>query len=242
MKTVTLNAKQRQEILERRRQTGERRIFQRLSALLWIDEGRTREEVAELLGVSSRQVGDWLRIYRNKGLDQLCTLHYRGDPGRLRPAQVQRLRQEIATGVFHNAEQVRAWIEEQFGVTYSTSGVKDLLHRIGASYHKVSGFFRHYSLKPTDSCRTLTPLDASGPSPSWVPTGLSRPGENPPALGCESLAPGSSTAPDTVGEFVQAVGNQGTTPSQGPILPKFRLADPRDEFAKATGGWKSPLI
>ncbi len=37
--------------------------------------------------------------------------------------------------------QVRAWIEEQFGVTYSPSGVKDLLDRIGASYHKVSGFF-----------------------------------------------------------------------------------------------------
>lgn len=141
MKVVTLNAKQRQEIRERRRQAGERRIFQRLSALLWIDEGRTREAVAELLGVSSRQVGDWLRIYRNKGLDQLCTLHYRGDPGRLRPAQVKQLRQEIATGVFHNAEQVRVWIEEQFGVTYSPSGVRDLLHRIGASYHKVSGFF-----------------------------------------------------------------------------------------------------
>ena len=154
MKTVTLNAKQRQEILERRRQTGERRIFQRLSALLWIDEGRTREEVAELLGVSSRQVGDWLRIYRNKGLDQLCTLHYRGDPGRLRPAQVEQLRQEIATGVFHNAEQVRAWIEEQFGVTYSTSGVKDLLHRIGASYHKVSGFVLEGGPDETASLRT----------------------------------------------------------------------------------------
>jgi transposase len=94
-----------------------------------------------LLGVSSRQVGDWLRIFRNKGLDQLCTLHYRGDPGRLRPAQVEQLKKEIATGVFHNAEQVRVWIEEQFGITYSASGVKDLLHRIGASYHKVSGSF-----------------------------------------------------------------------------------------------------
>jgi transposase len=54
---------------------------------------------------------------------------------------VEQLKQEIAKGAFHNAEQVRAWIEEQFGVTYSPSGVKDLLHRIGASYHKVSGFF-----------------------------------------------------------------------------------------------------
>src|SRR5512144_1079948 len=141
MKTIALSAKQRQEIQDRRRRAGDRRIYQRLSALLWIDEGRTREAVAALLGVSSRQVGDWLRVFRNKGLDWLCTLHYRGDPGRLRPAQVERLQQEIARGIFHNAEQVRAWIEEQFGVTYSASGVKDLLHRIGASYHKVSGFF-----------------------------------------------------------------------------------------------------
>jgi transposase len=141
MKTIELSAKQRREIQERRRQAGDRRIFQRLSALLWIDEGRTREEVGELLGVSGRQVGDWLRIFRNKGLDELCTVHYRGDPGRLHPAQVEQLKQEIAKGGFHNAEQVRAWIEEQFGVSYSTSGVKDLLHRIGASYHKVSGFF-----------------------------------------------------------------------------------------------------
>ena len=119
MKTVTLDTKQRQELLGRRPQTGERRLFQRLSALLGIDEGRTREEVAELLGLTSRQVGDWLRIFRTKGLDELCTLHYRGDPGRSRPAQIERLRQEIATGAFHNAEQVRAWIEEQFGVTSS---------------------------------------------------------------------------------------------------------------------------
>ena len=88
MKTITLSAKQRQEIQERRRQARDRRIFQRLSTLLWIDEGRTRDEVAELLGVSSRQVGDWLRIFRNKGLDELCTVHYHGDPGRLRTPQV----------------------------------------------------------------------------------------------------------------------------------------------------------
>jgi len=141
MKTIQLTAQQRHEIHERRRQAQDRRIYQRLSAVLWSDAGRTREEVADLSGVSTRQVGQWLRIFRNKGLDALCTLHYRGDPGRLRPAQVERLKQEIARGAFHNADQVRAWIEEQFGVTYSASGVKDLLHRIGASYHKVSGFF-----------------------------------------------------------------------------------------------------
>ena len=68
-------------------------------------------------------------------------MHYQGDPGRLRPAQVNRLKQVIAKGAFHNAEQVRTWVHDTLGVSYSISGLKDLLRRIGASYHKVSGFF-----------------------------------------------------------------------------------------------------
>jgi len=60
-----------------------------------------------LVGVSTGQVGQWFRIFRNKGLDELCTLHYQGDPGRLGPAQVGRLEQEIKKGVFHNADQIR---------------------------------------------------------------------------------------------------------------------------------------
>ena len=56
-------------------------------------------------------------------------------------AQIERLKQEVATGVFHNALQVQTWIADTLGVTYSPTGVKDLLSRIGASYHKVSGFF-----------------------------------------------------------------------------------------------------
>jgi transposase len=141
MKTIQLTSKQRKDISERRRSAQDRRIYQRLSAVLWSDDGRTREEIAGLVGVSTRQVGQWLRIFRNKGLDELCTLHYQGDPGRLGPSQVKQLKQEIEKGVFHNADQIRTWIEATFGVTYSASGVKDLLRRIGASFHKVSGFF-----------------------------------------------------------------------------------------------------
>src|SRR3954447_22483519 len=141
MKTIQLTPQQRKDISERRRQAQDRRVYQRLSAVLWGDDGRSREGIARLGGGSTRQVVQWLRIFRNKGLEELCTLHYQGDPGRLGPAQVERIRQEIETGVFHNADQIRTWIESTFGVTYSASGVKDLLRRIGASFHKVSGFF-----------------------------------------------------------------------------------------------------
>src|SRR4051812_21595506 len=141
MKTIRLTPQQRKDINERRRQAPDRRIYQRLSAVLWSDHGRTREEVADLLGVSARPVGQWLRISRNKGLDQLGTLHYQGDPGRLGPAQVERIKREIATGVFPSAEPVRTGVRDNLGVDDSLSGIKDLLRRAGASDHKVAGFF-----------------------------------------------------------------------------------------------------
>ena len=70
MKTIQLTPRQRQDIEQRRRNAENRRIYQRLSVLLWIDDGRTREEVAQLVGVSTRQIGQWLRIFRNKELSK----------------------------------------------------------------------------------------------------------------------------------------------------------------------------
>jgi len=141
MKLIYLDAQQRNEIQRRRHQTCDRRIYERLSAVLWVADGKSRFDVADLLGCSVRQVAQWLRLFRNQGLEALCTLHYKGDPGKLTPQQVQRLKEEIQTGRFHNSDQIRRWVEETFHVAYTASGIKDLLHRIGATYHKVTGFF-----------------------------------------------------------------------------------------------------
>jgi transposase len=138
---LTLEPPLRQEIERRRRKTHDKRIAQRLSAVLWVAEGRTQYEAAELLGVTARQVRKWLRLYRTKGLEALCTLHHQGDPGKLRPAQIEHLKAEVATGRFLTAQQIGDWIEETFHVRYTPRGVRDLLHRIGVSYHKATGFF-----------------------------------------------------------------------------------------------------
>jgi transposase len=140
MKLIHLDHQQRRELERRRHETHEKRIYERLSAVLWVADGKTRFEVADLLGCSVRQLADWLRLFRNRGLDALCTLHHRGDPGNLSAGQVERLKQEISTGRFRNSAQVCLWVEEVLGVRYTPSGIKDQLRRVGASYHKVTGF------------------------------------------------------------------------------------------------------
>src|SRR4051794_22380483 len=140
MKPIVLTDERRKEIERRRKQTLDRRIYQRLTAVLAIASGKSREEVAELLGVSLSQLGEWLRVFRNDGLDALCALQYKGDPGNLTPHQVQRLKDEVAKGCSRNSDQIRHWLKQTFAVSYSCSGVKDMLKRVGISYHKVTGF------------------------------------------------------------------------------------------------------
>jgi transposase len=140
MKPIHLDPRQRQELQRRRHQTHDKRLYERLSAVLWVADGNTRSAVADLLGRSVRQLAEWLRLFRNRGLDALCTLHHQGDPGNLSAGQIERLKEEISTGRFRNSAQIRLWVEEAFGVSYTPSGIKDLLRRAGASYHKVTGF------------------------------------------------------------------------------------------------------
>ncbi len=77
----TLDTLLRKKLEKLRRKEKDVRIHNRLSALLWLGQGRPLEEVADLLGVCTRTVRNWLELYRRDGLEALCTLDYQGDPG-----------------------------------------------------------------------------------------------------------------------------------------------------------------
>jgi transposase len=138
--TVKLDVNLRKKIEKRRREERDARISRRLNAILWLADGVTIEEVANRLGISARQVRKWLKTYDVHGLDGLCELHYKGRKCQLDNAQTAELKQEIAKGQFNTALQIVDWIDKHYQVRYSESGVKELLKRIGVSYHKVTGF------------------------------------------------------------------------------------------------------
>src|SRR5262245_40403378 len=140
MKPIELTAEQKKELERRRKGTLDRRVYQRLTAVLAVGAGKTREEVADLLGVGLTQLSEWLRLYRNEGLDSLCQIHNKGDPGKLTPAQLEQLKAKVSTGCFRSSDQIRDWLQSTFSLSYSSSGVKDLRKRQGVSYHKVTGF------------------------------------------------------------------------------------------------------
>ena len=77
----SLDTLSRKKIEKRRREQTDARIHQRLSALLWLNKGYCTDEVAQLLDVCPRTVRNWVALFQEKGLDALCALEHKGDPG-----------------------------------------------------------------------------------------------------------------------------------------------------------------
>ena len=108
-------------------------VRQRLQALWLLRSGKRRlGEVATVMGVDYRSVQRWVAWYRDGGLAEVRT-HHAGGYGqtpRLSEEQQEQLATEVATGRFHNAMAIRAWVAQTFGVTYTEGGMYSLLERL----------------------------------------------------------------------------------------------------------------
>ncbi len=90
-KLFTLSRSQREALERRYKQTAERRISERIQAILLLDAGHNREQVARILHVNPKTITRWIRIYVQAGIDTLCTLQSGNTDAALTPAQQQQL-------------------------------------------------------------------------------------------------------------------------------------------------------
>lgn len=107
----------------------------RLHGLWLLRSGMKLSPVAGIVGVHRRTVQTWVDWYRNGGLLSVLS-HKKGGKGQeafLADDAQQHVAEEVSTGRFRTAEEVRNWIVERYGVTYSKGGMYNLLHRLGCS-------------------------------------------------------------------------------------------------------------
>lgn len=72
MEPLVLTTEQRKALDRRRKRTLDRRVYQRLTAILAVATGYTPEEAARLLAADLGPVKEWLRVFRTEGIEALC--------------------------------------------------------------------------------------------------------------------------------------------------------------------------
>ena len=136
-KLFTLTRSQRDDLERRYKQTHERRISERIQAILLLDAGHNRDQTARILHVNPKTITRWVQLFVRVDLDTFCTLQSGGNEPALTDAQQQQLVTWLDAQVRSTKEAI-AWVETTLQVSYTESGMRKLLQRMDYRYKKPS--------------------------------------------------------------------------------------------------------
>ena len=136
MENFRLTKKQIDALKAEHRKQRDRRLADRVKAIVLLGTGWSVSAVAEALLVDEKTIYNWLEKYQHGSIDELLALNYQGTEAKLTETQQQELIKHLDENTYLTSKDIRHYVQKTFKVEYSATGMKDLLHRLGFSYKK----------------------------------------------------------------------------------------------------------
>lgn len=108
----------------------------RLHAIILLGTGYTLQKVKEVLFIDDDTLRTYVDTYREQGINGLLIDGRGGKVCRLAKLEIEMLCAELESAIHLTTASVIHFIQEQFGVKYSVTGMRDLLHRLDYVYKK----------------------------------------------------------------------------------------------------------
>lgn len=114
----------------------DRRITDRIKAILSLNAGHEYSQVASILMLDEVTLRRYVHKFQEKGITGLLQMCYTGGQTALTHFQETELREYLQEQTKRTAKEVADHIKKTYGVKFSVIGVTKLLHRLGFSYKK----------------------------------------------------------------------------------------------------------
>lgn len=138
MDTFELSEAEIYDLWGAHRKAKKKRDADRIKAVYSLAIGHSVSEVASILMIEEDTLRAYKRAYEKGGIPGLVKMNYKGRKAKLTSEQLEKLETELESTIYLTTQSIAAYIETEFRVVYSSSGVRDLLHRLGYTYKKPS--------------------------------------------------------------------------------------------------------
>lgn len=133
---ITLSSKKKKELEAMHDSTRDGRVRDRIKAVLLTSEGWSSAMISQALRIHEttvvRHINDYLQSEKLKPDNG-------GSQSRLSAAQTMQLIEHLAEYTYFHTHQIVAYVETEFGIRYTVSGMNKWLHHNGFSYKKPKG-------------------------------------------------------------------------------------------------------
>ncbi len=113
-----------------------KRSAYKINAVILLGSGWTLNEVKDALLIDDETLRSYVKKYQDGGLPELLKVDYKGSQPLLSIQHIEALYRELNSNIHLTAQSVIEYVEKTFKISYSLSGMRDLLHRLGYEYKK----------------------------------------------------------------------------------------------------------
>lgn len=145
MHSENISEKEENKVLKKLlRSTDNKRMHVRYQVILLHLRDYTNAHIAKIMDLNAHTIGIYINSYKQNGVDGLNMGKSSGSPSFLNKVQEQKLYDVIVTKTPDqlgfgklknwNANIARKWVNDNFQIEYSNSGMLQVLHRLNLSY------------------------------------------------------------------------------------------------------------
>lgn len=113
-----------------------KRSAYKINAIILLGSGWTLEQVKDALLIDDETLRNYVKKYQNGGLPELLQVNHKGGDPYLSVQQIEILCKELDSNIYLTTQSVIEYVREKFKISYSPSGMRDLLHRLAYEYKK----------------------------------------------------------------------------------------------------------
>lgn len=136
MTTFSMNQDEINSLRRAHRQAKNKRDADRIKAIYSLAIGHSIAQVASILMIDEETLRNYRQSYQTGGIKELLKSNHDGSQCRLSELEIDQLKSELEETIHLTTQSVIYFVETTFNVTYTLSGMRDLLHRIGYEYKK----------------------------------------------------------------------------------------------------------
>ena len=121
MYQVKLSKTELKELKRLKHKERDKKIFRRLQAICLRHQGKSNQEIADIIGVCKETVIDWVRIFEIKGLDSICQLNYEGRRSLRIDPYIKEIKKDIRKGTISTLAELQDLLAKKYSIEIEQS-------------------------------------------------------------------------------------------------------------------------
>lgn len=126
---INLSPEKLEEIKNAERQINNKQLLRRLQCIKLKNKKWTHNEISEFADVSSHSISEWLKAYKEGGLEKLLKWDYQGKVSVLTESDQIKIKTRNEEKPFDTAKEAKDFIKKEFGVDWHLHWVQKLLKK-----------------------------------------------------------------------------------------------------------------